>query len=415
VTLSDLSIRRPVLASVMSLLVMVAGGVAYFQLPVREYPDVDLPLVSVTTVYPGASPEVVEATITEPLEQTLNGVDQIRSVRSSSSFGISSITVEFSSGRDLDLATNDVTNALQRSLGELPLEAERPVVAKAGANARPIMWLHVKGEGYPAEDLEDIAARIVKTPLQTLPGVANIFIGGRRYAMRIWLDPERMAARGVDARDVRRAVLEGNLQISAGQIEGAARKFTVLGDASLDDPAIYEELILRDDGDRKLRIRDVGTVELGSTSYQTVTRFNGEPIVGVGVVRQSRSNELEVSRAVRAAMPGIREVLPDGVTLDMAVDNTIFVEESLQQVAGTLLLVLVVVVAVNLFFLHSPRATAITSVAIPVALVGTFGAMQALGFSLNVLSLLALLLVIGLLVDDAIVVLGERVPPPGDR
>ncbi|HEY5656602.1 MAG TPA: efflux RND transporter permease subunit [Myxococcota bacterium] len=404
--LSDLSIDRPVLASVMSLLIIVAGIAGLYSLPVREYPDVDTPVVSVWTMYPGASPETIEATVTEPLEQALNGIEGIRTVRSTSSFGESSIEVEFEAGRDIDLASMDVSNAVQRALGDLPDEAERPMVVNAGANTRPIMWLSVSGENYNPVDLTDFAERIVKTPLQLLPGVARVRIGGeRRYAMRIWLDPAAMAAHRVDAQDVRQALLDNNLQLPAGEVEAQTRKFTIEADAVLSDPREYERIVIREVDEVPVRIGDVGWVELGSENYQTITRFDGEPVVGIGIVRQSRSNELAVSKAVRDALPAIREALPEDVGLTIAVDNTIFVEASLVEVEKTLGIAFAIVVLVNLFFLRSKTTTAIAAVAIPISLVGTFAILQMFGFSINVLTLLALVLAIGLLVDDAIVVM----------
>lgn len=405
-TLSELSIHRPVLATVMSLLIVLAGVAAYRLLPVREYPDVDRPIVSVATAYTGASPQTVEATVTEPLEQAFNGVEGIRHIRSISAFGSSTIEVEFDAGRDIDAATTDVTNAIQRALRNIPEEAERPVVSKAGANSRPIMWVQVKGERYSAVELTDLADRIVKPTLQLLPGVANILVGGQRqYAMRIWLDPHRMTAHRVDANDVRRTILDNNLQLPAGDIEASTRRFTVLADAQIAEPAVYEELIIRQDDGIPVRIKDVGWVELGSANYDTVTRFDGEPIIGIGVVRQSRANELAVTSAVRAAMPEIRRALPPDVGLQIATDNTIFVEAALHEVWVTLGIAFVLVVLVNLTFLRSTATTIIPSVAIPVALIGTFAVMQALGFSINLLTLLAFVLAIGLLVDDAIVVM----------
>jgi multidrug efflux pump len=373
---------------------------------VREYPDVDNPLVSVSTVYPGASPETVEATITEPLERVLNGLDGIHSIESSSAASVSAITLEFKAGRDVDLAATDVSNAVQRALGRLPQGAERPVVRKAGANSRPIIWLNVKGEGFSPVDLTDIADRLVRTPLQLLPGVSRAIVGGeRRYAMRVWLDPARMAAHRVDALDVRRAIEDSNLQLPAGEIEAASRKFTINADAQVDDPTEFEMIPIREDGDVPVRIRDVGWVELGSENYQAITRFKREDVVGVGIVRQSRANELEVSNAVRAALPEVERAIPEGAELMLAVDFTIFVREALREVSKTLAIAFAVVMLVSLGFLHSPTSTAITAVAIPISVVGTFGALLALGFSINILTLLALVLSIGLLVDDAIVVM----------
>ncbi len=404
--LSELSIERPVLATVMSLLIMVAGVVGWMALPVREYPDVDSPVVSVTTPYPGASPATVEATVTEPLEQVLNGIEGIRSISSTSAFGQSGISVEFVAGRDIDLAATDVSNAVQRGLGDVPDEAERPVVRKAGANSRPIMWISVRGEGYSPVDLTDLADRVVKTPLQLLPGVAQVIIGGeRRYAMRVWLDPAAMAAHGVDAVDVRQAIVDNNLQLPAGEIEAQSRKFTVEANALIDDPALYERIVIREVDERPVRLGDVGRVELGSENYQTITRFSSRPIVGVGIIRQSRANELAVSQAVRRALPEIRAALPADVDVFVAVDNTIFVDASLREVAKALAIATAIMVLVNWVFLRSRTTTAIAAVAIPISLIGTCAVMKVFGFSLNVLTLLALVLAIGLLVDDGIVVM----------
>ena len=405
-TLSELSIRRPVLATVMNLLIVVAGIASWVALPVRELPDVDNPLVSVSTLYAGASPETIEATLTQPLEEGLNGIEAIRSIESTSAFGVSSINLEFEAGRDVDVAATDVQNAVQRVLGQLPDAAERPVIRKAGANSSPIIFLNVLGKDYSAVDLTDIADRLVKTPLQLLPGVAQcVIFGERRYAMRIWLDPARMAAQHVDALDVRRALQESNLQLPAGQLEAEARKFIINADAQLAEPEQFAAIVIRDDGAAPVRIRDVGWVELGSADYQSVTRFNGQDVVGVGVVRQSRSNELEVSQRVRDSVATILPTLPRGVEISMGVDFTIFVRESIKEVYFTLWIAFAAVVLVNLFFLQSKTTTAIASVAIPVAVVGTFAALEVLGFSLNVLTLLALVLSIGLVVDDAIVVM----------
>jgi multidrug efflux pump len=404
--LSELSIQRPVLATVMSLLVLVAGAAALLALPVREFPDVEETVVSVMTTYRGASPETVESTLTEPLEQVLNGVDGLRTLRSASGFGASAITLEFHAGRDIDEAATDVANAVQQVVGELPAEATHPVIRKLGAHAFPSTWLSVASERYSPHDLSDIADRIVKPPMQVLPGVGSVELGGeRRYAMRIWLDPARMAAHRVDALDVQRAIRESNLQLPAGELEAEARKFTIDANARIDDPAAYEQIVLRKENGRLVRIGDVGWAELGSENYQYITRYSGRPIIGVGVARQSRANELEVARAVRAALPEVRKALPQDVDLFVSLDRALFVEASLAEARFALWQALLAVLAVNLLFLRSLRSTAITAVAIPVSLLGTCAAMWALGFSINLFTLLALVLSIGLLVDDAIVVL----------
>ncbi|MCR9096996.1 MAG: efflux RND transporter permease subunit [bacterium] len=405
-TLSDLSIGRPVLATVMSLLIVVAGVAAYRSLPVRELPDVDKPVVSISTIYIGASPETVEATVTEPLEAEMNGLEGIEVITSSSYYGISVINVEFAAGRDLDLAATDVSNAVQRAVGDLPEEAERPVVRKSGADSSPIIWINVFADDYSLVDQTDIADRLVQSRMQLLPGVAQAVIGGeRRYAMRIWLDPARMAARGVDALDVRDAIRRSNLQLPAGELEATTRKFTINADAQLEEASDFAAIVIRETEDMPIRLRDVGWVELGSANYHTITRYAGRETVGVGIVRQSRANELDISDAVHAEMRAIEPSLPPGVELTTATDSTIFVREAMKEVWQTLAIAFGVVVLVNLFYLQSRTTTTIVSIVIPVSLVGTFAAMAVLGFSVNILTLLALVLCIGLLVDDAIVVL----------
>jgi multidrug efflux pump len=406
VRLSDISIERPVFATVMSLLILVAGGAAFFSLPIRELPDVDSPVISITTIYVGASPETVEASVTEPLEEVLNGIEGIRNIDSLSAFGVSSINVNFTADKDVDVAATDVSNAIQRALGDLPQETERPIVRKSGANNTPIMFINVFGDKQSPVDRTDIADRLVKTPLQLLPGVSQAIISGeRRYAMRIWLDPARMAALRVDPSDVRRALQESNLQLPAGEVEGATRKFIVNADARLVEPAEFEAVVLREEGGNPVRIRDVGWVELGSENYQMVTRFTARDTVGVGIVRHSRANELEVSDAVHARLDEIKKTLPAGFETTVAVDWTEYVRASLREVSLTLAISFAVVVIVNLIFLQSKTSTFVASVAIPISLIGTFAGLAAFGFSLNMLTLLGLVLAIGLVVDDAIVVL----------
>ncbi|MEW6774884.1 MAG: efflux RND transporter permease subunit [Bdellovibrionota bacterium] len=404
--LSGISIRRPVLATVLSLLIVVAGAGSLGRLPVREYPDVDNPVVSVRTVYAGASPETVETAITEPLEQALNGIEGIRTISSVSASGSSSIDVEFVTSRDVDAAASDVTNAIQAALGRLPEDAEQPVVSKTGANQQAIMWLSLRSSTKSLEELSDLAERVGQPMLQILPGVARIIIGGqRRYAMRVWLDPRRMEALGVDAADVRRTLVEGNVELPAGLVEGDTRRFTVRANAMLDDPAAFGRLIVREEGGRIVRLEDVAKIEMGSSNYNSITKYGGVPVIGLGIVKQSRANELEVAEAVEQTIPRLREALPSDVELEKVVDNTTFVRASLAEVWSTLFEAFILVVLVNWFFLRSTATTLIPSAAIPVSVVGTFAVLYALDFSVNTLTLLALVLAIGMLVDDAIVVL----------
>ncbi len=405
-TLAEVSIRRPVFATVLNLLILVVGAFSFRALPIREYPDIDMPVVSISTVYFGASPETIESSVTEPIEQTLNGIEDIRAITSTSAQSVSTIRVEFQAGRDIDLAATDVSNAIQQALGQLPLEAEKPVVTKADAASQAMMWIGLMGKDWSLVDRTDIAERLIKTPLQLLPGVARVIVGGeRRYAMRIWLDPAKMAARGVEPADVRRAIRENNVQAPAGDLLGTSRKFTLNVDARIDDPRVFERLLLRRDGNQVVRVQDVGWVELGAENDRTITRGDGEPTVSVGIIRQSTANELEVSRVVRAALPEIERSLPAGLTLRAATDNSIFVAASLREAVRTLLIAFALVVLVNLVFLRSATTTIITSISIPISLVGALAVMAALGFSINVLTVLGLILAIGLLVDDSIVVL----------
>ncbi len=406
--ISDTSIKRPVLAIVLNFLIVVLGISALSKLPVREYPDVETPVVSVTTNYLGASPETIESTITEPLEQAINGITGIRSIRSISSNGASTINVEFYTYRDIDTAANDVNNAIQSALGKIPVTAEKPVISKSTANSQALMWIVLldKKKRYSPEYLSDIADRQVKTPLQILPGVGSILIGGqRKYAMRVWLDQKKMIAKKVTAQDIRDTIVNNNLQLPAGQIKGETRQFNVLADAQISDPKVFENLIIKEENGSPVKIRDVGGVELGSSNYDTIVRFNGQTVVGVGVVKQSKANELQVAEEVKKNLPAIKSSIPKDISLEIAVDNSRFVKASLKEVLSSLLIAFILVVFVTLIFLKSKTATIIASLSIPVSIIGTFACMNLFNYSINVLTLLGLVLAIGLVVDDAIVVL----------
>lgn len=404
--ISELSIKRPVLSIVLNLLIMIAGVVAYRALPVREYPDVETPIVSIKTTYIGASSETIESSVTQPLEEVLNGIDGIKSISSTSSTGVSTINIEFVPSRDIDLAATDVNNVVQSALGKIPQSADKPIISKAQANGGAIIWLVLLGDSYSAEDLSDIADRTVKTPLQVLPGVGSIIIGGqRKYAMRVWLDPEKMASRGVDASDVRNTILKSNLLLPAGKIEGETRKFNIYANAQITDPKVFSNLVIKNQNGILVRIKDVGGVELGSSDYNTITRFNGKRVVGVGVVKQSKANELKVAEEVKAILPEIRQSLPKDISLQIAVDNSKFVRESLKEVTITIFIAVLLVVLVTFLFLRAISPTIIIALAIPSSIIGHFAGLKILDYSINVITLLALVLAIGLVVDDAIVVL----------
>ncbi len=404
--LSETSIKRPVLAAVMSLAIVLLGVISFGRIGVREYPDVDPPVVSVTTFYRGASPSVVETEITDVLEEQFATLEDVKTMTSSSREQGSNITIEFELGRDVDQAANDVRDRVSRVRGSLPREAEDPVIAKVDVDAQPIMWIALNSETHSTLELSDVAERVVKDRLQRLPGVGNIFIGGeRRYAMRVWLDPQRMAARGLTAGDVERAIAAANAEIPGGRVEGDEREFSVRTMGELETPEEFARIIVRRDGDSVVRLGDVATVEVGAEDERTATRYNGRPTVGMGVVKQKNASTVAVAQEVRAAVPRIQEALDPGMRLEIAFDSAIFIEESITEVRNTFLIALGLVILTVLLFLKSVRATLIPIVAIPVAVVGTFTAVYALDFSINIITLLALVLAIGLVVDDAIVVL----------
>lgn len=404
--LSELSIRRPVISIVASLLLVIIGVLAFRTLPVREYPDTDSPIVSVTTTYPGASSAVVESRVTDPLEEQIATIDGIRMLSSVSQEQVSRITIEFDLSRDVNEAANDVRDRVSRARSRLPSEVLEPQVQKTDGDSSPFMWITVYSDGHSRLELTEFADRYGKRLLQTLPGVGNVMIGGeRRYAMRIWLDPSRLAAYDLTPSEVERALRQQNIDIPGGRIESVATELPVrlLGDLS--DPAEFEQVILATRGDTQVLLSDVARAEIGSEDYRTRTYFNGMEAVGLGVVRQSQSNMIEVSDRVLATLPEIQAQMPEGVSLELAVDRSDFVRESVREVYKTLFFAFCLVVLVVFVFLRNARATIIPLVAVPVSLVATFFFMNLLGFSINILTLLALVLAVGLVIDDAIVML----------
>jgi multidrug efflux pump len=405
-TLSELSIRRPVLATVMSLALVLIGLMAYQRLPVREYPNIDQPVVSVRTTYKGAGPEVMESQVTRPLEDSLSGIEGIRTLKSVSREEVSTITIEFTLKRDPDGAAADVRDRVSRVRSRLPEEIDEPVISKVEADAQPILWLAFSSDRHDALAITDFADRQVQDRLQTLPGVASVIIGGeRRYAMRIWLDREKMTARGVTVTDVEDALRRENVEIPAGRIESLQREFTVLSETDLRTPEQFDALIVREENGYPVRLQDIGRAEIGAEDERNIVRVNGDPAVGLGVVKQATANTLEVARTVKDELERIKQALPEGMKLQVAFDSSLFIEESIRGVYEALLEALALVLAVTFLFLRSARATLIPFVAIPVSLVGAFIFIDALDFSVNILTLLALVLAIGLVVDDAIVML----------
>ncbi len=404
--ISDTSIKRPVLTTVGALIVILLGLLSYKQLPVREYPDTDVPTVSVSTIYRGASAEVVESRVTEPLEEQLAAIDGIRVMKSSSYEEASVITIEFLLERDPDEAANDVRDRVSRARDQLPDEVDEPIIAKEDADAQPVIWMTFTSDRFTRTELTDLVDRIAKQRIQTVPGVGTIFIGGeRRYAMRLWLDPDKLASYQLTPVDVENALREQNVDIPGGRIESFAREFTVRTQGDLRDAAAFEDLVIATRGNSQIKLKDVGRAELGSEDYRTRTFFNGQPTVGLGVVRQSKSNLLEVADGVKQLIPVIRSDMPEGIQVEVGYDSSVFVQRSVDEVFETFFIAFIIVSAVIFFFLRDWRAVVIPITAVPISIIGTFAVIAALGFSVNILTMLALVLAIGLVVDDAIVML----------
>jgi multidrug efflux pump len=404
--LADLCIKRPVFATVLSLVVLLVGLISWDRLPVREYPNIDEPVVTVETEYPGASAEIIESQVTKPLEDSVSGIEGIEVMTSVSRAENSQITLRFITNRDPDAAANDVRDRVARVRASLPEDIDEPVVSKTEADAQPIMYLAFSSDRHSPLDVTDVADRLVQDRLQTLAGVAEVPIyGERRYAMRIWLDPARLAAFRLTTQDVEDALRRQNVEVPAGRIESRMREFTVVSETDLRTPAEFENVILGNTGGYLVRLKDVGRAEIEAEDDRIVARYNGRSAVALGVVKQSTANPLEVSNAVRAALPDIERLIPDGMAVDIAYDSSVFISRSIDEVFTTIGEAMALVMAVIFLFLRSVRATVIPLVTIPVSLIGSCALMYAMGFSINTLTLLAVVLAIGLVVDDAIVVL----------
>ena len=404
--ISDMSIRRPVLASMISLALVLFGVIGYTQLAVREFPDVDAPIVSVTTVLPGANPQVVESAVTDILEEELSTVEGLRTLTSSSGEGVSNITLEFNLERGVETAAQDTRDKVARIRERLPEDVEEPVVAKQDADAQPFFWLALSGGNYDLLQLSDIGDRLVKSRLQTLPGVgqARIF-GERRFSMRVWLSASELSARGLTVQDVQAAIRSRNVEVPAGRIESARREFTVRSLGELKSPEEFGNLVVSNSGGVLVKLKDLGKVELGPEDERSALRFKGTPAVAIGVIRQSKSNIISVADAIRKELPTIQASLPPGVSLNPAFDQSIFVKRSIKEAEETLLIAALLVVVIIFLFLRNLRATIIPGLAIPTSIVAAFAIMYFMGFSINNFTLLALTLAIGIVVDDAIIVL----------
>jgi multidrug efflux pump len=404
--ISDLCIRRPVFATVLSLAVMLIGLVSYTRLPVREYPKIDEPVVTVDTTYRGASAEIIESQITKPLEDSLAGIEGVDVITSISRQENSQISVRFKLERNPDSAASDVRDRVSRVRNKLPLAIEEPVIAKVEADANPIIWIAFSSDVHSALEVTDVANRIVKPRLQTLPGAADVRVfGERKFAMRIWLDRDRLAAQNLTPQDVEDALRRQNVEVPAGRIESQSREFSVVAKTDLSEPAQFADIIVKQASGYPVRIGDLGRVEIGAASERSTVRFNGKAAVALGVIKQATANPLELSKALRAELPAIVTGLPKGMSARVAYDSSIFIDRSIDSVFTTIGEAIVLVLLIIFFFLRNFRATLIPLVTIPISLIGTFALMFMLGFTINTLTLLALVLAIGLVVDDAIVVL----------
>lgn len=408
-TLSEICIRRPVFATVLSIMVVLVGLVSYTKLSVREYPNIDEPVVTVDTRYTGASAEIIESQVTKPLEDSLAGIEGVDVISSISRSERSQITVRFRIERDADSAASDVRDRVSRVRRRLPDDIDEPVISKVEADASPIIWVAFASDRHSPLEMTDVANRIIKPRLQTIPGAADARVfGERRYSMRVWLDRDRLAAFGLTVQDVESALRAQNVELPAGRIESEQREFSVVSRTELSQPEEFAAVVVRQpttpDG-YPVRLRDVATIEVAPENLRSSVRFMGKEAVSIGLIKQATANPLDLKNGLVEMLPRLQAELPPGMTMTIANDTTIFIERSIESVFATIWEAVVLVALVCLLFLRNWRAMLVPLVTIPVSLVGAFTIMHVLGFSINTLTLLAMVLAIGLVVDDAIVVL----------
>jgi len=404
--LAEISIRRPVFATVLSLLVLLVGAVSLTKLSVREYPKIDEPVVTVSVKYAGASAEVMESQVTKPLEDSIAGIDAVDVITSISRAEQTQISVRFRLEKDADTAAAEVRDRTSRVRNRLPQAVDEPVIAKVEADAFPVIWLSFTSDTLNGLQINDLVNRIVKPRLQTVTGAADVRIfGERKYAMRVWLDPDKLAAYKLTTQDAEDAIRRSNLEVPAGRIESTQREFSVTSQTDLSSPAQFSDIIIKNANGFPVRIRDIGRVEEAAADERSGSRLNGRVAITAGVIRQATANPLELSNGVRAMIPKLQADLPPGVKIDIANDNSVFIDKSIKSVFRTIIEAVLLVALVIFVFLRTLRASIIPIITIPVALIGTFSLMALAGFSINTLTLLALVLAIGLVVDDAIVVL----------
>ena len=402
--ISELSIRRPVLSTVLTLIILLFGFIGYNYLGVREYPSVDNPIISVSCSYPGANADVIENQITEPLEQNINGIPGIRSLSSVSQQGSSRITVEFELSVDLETAANDVRDKVSRAQRYLPRDCDPPTVSKADADATPILMVALQSDKRSLLELSEIADLTVKEQLQTISDVSSVSIWGeKRYSMRLWLDPIKMSGYGITPIDVKNAVDSENVELPSGSIEGNTIELTIRTLGLMHTAEEFNNLILKEDGNRIVRFSDIGRAELGPADIKSYMKMNGVPMVGIVVIPQPGANHIQIADAVYERMEKMKKDLPEDVHYSYGFDNTKFIRASINEVKQTVYEAFILVIIIIFLFLRDWRVTLVPCIVIPVSLIGAFFVMYLAGFSINVLSMLAIVLAVGLVVDDAIV------------
>src|SRR5690554_1172991 len=405
--LSDVSVKRPVFATVINILLIIFGVVAFSSLPLREYPNIEPPVVSISTSYPGANAEIIETQITQVIEERISGIDGIKSINSSSRDGSSRITIEFEQSREIDAAANDVRERVQRVMRSLPEQVNPPEVTKANSDEDTVMWYSLRSENMTTLELTDYASRYIVDRLSVVDGVARVNIGGeRRYAMKIWLDRNAMAARGITVSDIESRLRAENVELPAGEIESRDREFSVRVTRSYLTADDFANLSIVSGEDGYLvRLGEVARVSIEAENDRSEFRSNGINMVGLGIIRQSDANTLEVVENVKREVERLSATLPASMFLEPSYDSSVFIADSIQEVYNTLYIAMAMVIIVIYLFLGNLRVTLIPALTVPVALLSSYIVLSAMGFSINLLTLLALVLAIGLVVDDSIVVL----------
>lgn len=404
-SLPETSIRRPVLAVMMNAALILFGVIGLWRLPVRELPDVDAPIVNVTTIYTGASASVVETQVTEVLEESLTSIEGIRTLTSESRDQVSAITIEFDLSRPVDVVAQDVRDRVSRVRGRLPDDIEEPIVAKQDADAQPIMWVALYSDRYSTRELTAIAEHLFKDRLQTVPGVSSVLLGGaKRFAIRLWLDQAKMAARGITVLDVQQALREQSVELPSGRVESWQRELSIETRGQLKTPEEYNQLVVKRDGDALVRLQDIGHAAVGVEDERSVARFNSRPAMGLGIIKQSKANTIRVAKGIKAELARLAPQVPEGVKVSIPYDESIYIERSINEVWENLWAAFGLVILTIYVFLSDIRSTFVPALAIPVSVVATFGCLYLFGYSVNIVTMLALVLAIGEVVDDAIVV-----------